>query len=273
MPDRQHQQDRDGPQRPGFQPRQNGSGWGRASWARGASRRWDRPAAATASARRLGVFFGTRRHGRRETRFPRRTAGRSIRIHPEIAGIGPHIARDEARALEGVDIAVLDGRDIGGANAQAPAPRPAATCPAWRAHPASGRPAARRTCRSRRTGGGRSAGTSAGHHARATGPVRSTRPPTDGRRPGPCGLSRSNTGAPPKSCGWQPGFIEMLPRNAPDSHVSARLTELAREPARFAHAENVSPPVRRDSAHNGSRARPWPGPARRSSWDHAPARA
>jgi hypothetical protein len=41
-----------------------------------------------------------------------------FRFHPEISGVGPHIAGDEPRALKGADIAVFDGRDISGANAQ-----------------------------------------------------------------------------------------------------------------------------------------------------------
>jgi hypothetical protein len=43
-----------------------------------------------------------------------------FRLHAQIAGIGPHVARDEPGTLERAHVAVLDRRDVGRANAQLP---------------------------------------------------------------------------------------------------------------------------------------------------------
>ena len=37
-----------------------------------------------------------------------------FRVHPQIPGIGPHEARNEAGGFKGAQVAVLDRRDIGG---------------------------------------------------------------------------------------------------------------------------------------------------------------
>lgn len=61
-----------------------------------------------------------RRHAMRgfEPRFVTETREDDIRVHLQIARIGPHIARDETGCIEGGDVAILDRGDIAGANAQ-----------------------------------------------------------------------------------------------------------------------------------------------------------
>ncbi|KPQ13427.1 MAG: hypothetical protein HLUCCO18_17745 [Rhodobacteraceae bacterium HLUCCO18] len=44
----------------------------------------------------------------------------ALGLHAQITGVGAYVAGDEARALEGADIAVFDGGDIGRADAKLP---------------------------------------------------------------------------------------------------------------------------------------------------------
>ncbi len=63
---------------------------------------------------------GGRTHpvGDGEIRLDTEFAEGPIRVHAQIAGVGPDIARDEALRFEGRDVGVFDGGDIGGLDLQ-----------------------------------------------------------------------------------------------------------------------------------------------------------
>jgi hypothetical protein len=56
--------------------------------------------------------------GRLEPAFTAEGREGPFRVHVEIAGIGAHVAGDEARRVEGLHVAVFDRGDVGGLDAQ-----------------------------------------------------------------------------------------------------------------------------------------------------------
>ena len=68
---------------------------------------------------RLGAGGGRRDAMRGlEARFLAEAAEDPVLVHAEVTGIGPHVARDEAGRVEGRDVAILDGGDVGRADPQ-----------------------------------------------------------------------------------------------------------------------------------------------------------
>jgi hypothetical protein len=53
-----------------------------------------------------------------EAAFGTEMGKRLVRVHPQIAGIGAHIAGNEARRVEGRRVTILDGSDVAGPDAQ-----------------------------------------------------------------------------------------------------------------------------------------------------------